>query len=112
MRSLVVLLLALCSSTAWADVLEGRVVGVADGDTITLLDSNRQQHRIRLAGIDAPEKKQPFGQRSKQHLADLAFGKDAKADCYKIDRYGRDVCNVYVSGKDVGLAQVDAGLAW
>jgi endonuclease YncB( thermonuclease family) len=88
------------------------VVGVADGDTITLLDSNRQQHRIRLAGIDAPEKAQPFGQRSKQHLSDLAFGKQAKADCYKIDRYDRDVCTVYVDGKDIGLAQIDAGLAW
>ena len=112
MRLLFLLLLAVSSLTAWADVLEGRVVGIADGDTLTLLDANRQQHRIRLAGIDAPEKGQPFGQRSKQHLADLAFGKDAMADCYKTDRYGRDVCNVYVNGKDVGLAQLDAGLAW
>jgi hypothetical protein len=87
-------------------------VGVADGDTITLLDNNRQQHRIRLAGIDAPEKAQPFGQRSKQHLSELAFGKQAKADCYKIDRYDRDVCTVYVDGKDIGLAQIDAGMAW
>ena len=92
MRSLVLLLFALCSPTIWTDVLQGRVVGVADSDTITLLDGSRQQHRIRLAGIDAPEKGQPFGQRSKQHLSELAFGKDAKADCYKIDRYGRDVC--------------------
>jgi endonuclease YncB( thermonuclease family) len=56
MRSLLLFLLALSGPTAWAEVLEGRVVSVADGDTITLLDSNRQQHRIRLAGIDAPEK--------------------------------------------------------
>jgi endonuclease YncB( thermonuclease family) len=103
---------ALWSLTVWAEVLEGQVVSVADGGTITLLDGNRQQHRIRLAGIDAPEKAQPFGQRSKQHLAKLAFGKDAKADCYKIDRYDRDVCTVYVNGQDVGLAQLDAGLAW
>jgi endonuclease YncB( thermonuclease family) len=103
---------AVWSFAAWADVLEGRVVGIADGDTITLLDRDRQQHRIRLAGIDAPEKAQPFGQRSKQHLSELAFGKDAKADCFKVDRYDRDVCNVYVNGKDVGLAQLDAGLAW
>jgi len=67
-------------------IVERRVVSVADGDTITLLDSNRQQHRIRLAGIDAPEKAQPFGKRSKQHLSELAFGKEAKADCYKVDR--------------------------
>jgi endonuclease YncB( thermonuclease family) len=107
------LLFGLWSFTASADVLEGRVVGVADGDTITLLDGNRQQHKIRLVGIDAPEKAQPYGQRSKQHLSDLAFGKDAKADCYaRLDRWGRDICNVYVDGKDVGLAQLDAGLAW
>jgi endonuclease YncB( thermonuclease family) len=112
MRPLVLLLLVLCTPAVWADVLEGRVVGVADGDTITLLDGNRHEHRIRLGGIDAPEKGQPYGERSKQHLSDLAFGKDAKADCYKVDRYGRDVCSVYVNGKDVGLAQLDAGLAW
>jgi endonuclease YncB( thermonuclease family) len=72
-----------------AAVLDGRVVSVADGDTITLLDSNQQQHKIRLAGIDAPEKAQPYGQRSQQQLSELAFGKDAKADCYKVDRYDR-----------------------
>jgi endonuclease YncB( thermonuclease family) len=77
-----------------------------------LLDGNRQQHRIRLAGVDAPEKAQPFGERSKQHLAELAVGKDAKADCDKVDRYDRDVCTVYVVAKDVGLAELDAGLAW
>ena len=110
--SVLLLLLSFASATGQAEVLDGRVVAVADGDTLTLLDSNRQQHRIRLAGIDAPEKAQPFGQRSKQHLSELAFGKDAKADCYKVDRYDRDVCTVFVNGQDVGLAQLDAGLAW
>jgi endonuclease YncB( thermonuclease family) len=112
MHWLLLFLLAISSLTVRAEVIQGRVVGVADGDTLTLLDNNRQQHRIRLAGIDAPEKAQPFGQRSKQHLTELAFGKEAKADCYKIDRYDRDVCTVYVNGQDVGLAQLDAGLAW
>ena len=110
--SILLLTLCLLSLATWADVLEGRVVNVADGDTITLLDGNRQQHKIRLAGIDAPEKGQAYGQRSKQHLSELAFGKDAKADCYKVDRYDRDVCTVYVNGQDIGLAQLDAGLAW
>ena len=91
---------AVWSTTTWAEIVEGRVVGVADGDTIALLDSNRQQHRIRLAGIDAPEKVQPFGQRSKQRLSDLAFEKAAKANCYKVDRYGRDVCIVFVNGQE------------
>ena len=82
MRAVLLLILVVLSLTAWADVIQGGVVAIAYGDTITLLDSNRQQHRIRLAGIDAPEKAQPFGQRSKQHLSELAFGKEAKADCY------------------------------
>ena len=87
------------------------MAAVAEGDTITLLDGNRQQ-RIRLASIDAPERPSRFGQRSKQHLSDLAFGKNARADCYKVDRYDRDVCTVFVNGQDLGLPQLDAGLAW
>ena len=55
---------------------------------------------------------QPYGQGSKQHLADLVFGKDAKADGYNINRYDRDVCTVFVNGQDDGLAQLDAGRAW
>ena len=102
---------ALTSLTVCADGLEGRVVAVADGDTITLPDANRQQHKIRPAGIDAPEKA-PFGQRSKQDLSELAFAKDAKAHCYKVDGYDRNVCTVFVNGKDIGRAQLDAGLAW
>jgi endonuclease YncB( thermonuclease family) len=88
------------------------VVGVTDGDTITILDADREQHKVRLAGIDAPEKRQPFGQRSKEHLSDLVFGKDVTLLCGKVDRYGRDICVVYIGGKDANLAQVEAGLAW
>lgn len=53
------------------------MVALADGDTVTVLDAGRVQHRVRLQGIDAPEGRQPFGQRSKQYLADLVFSKDA-----------------------------------
>ena len=105
MRSLLVSLVS--SLAVWPEVLEGRAVGVADGDAITLLVRNRQQYRIRLTGIDAHEKAQPYGQRSKQYLADLAFGKDTKADCHKVDRHDRDVCTVFVNGQDVGLAQLE-----
>ncbi|MEX0959106.1 MAG: thermonuclease family protein [Burkholderiales bacterium] len=77
-----------------------------------MLDSANVQHRIRLAGIDAPERRQPFGNVSKQNLSNLAFGQTARADCYKRDRYERQICTVRVNGKDVGLAQLDAGLAW
>ena len=64
--------LALLIGSAWADQLLGRVVGVADGDTLTVLTTPRQQHRVRLTGIDAPKKRQAFGQVAKQHISDLA----------------------------------------
>lgn len=92
--------------------LEGRVVGVADGDTLTLLDSSNEQHKIRLVGIDAPEKKQDFGQRAKGSLSSLAFGRAATADCRKKDRYKRNLCIVFVGGRDVGLEQIRNGMAW
>jgi endonuclease YncB( thermonuclease family) len=107
-------LLALIGTSlfAAAETIVGHVVAIADGDTITLLDAGKVQYRIRLGGIDAPEKGQAFGHASRQHMANLAFGKKAAADCYKMDRYERLVCTVRVDGKDVGLAQLDAGLAW
>lgn len=95
-----------------AETLAGRVVGIADGDTLTLLDANHQQHKIRLSGIDAPENHQPFGARSKASLSALAFNQEASADCPKKDRYGRWICVVSIHGKDVGLEQVATGMAW
>ena len=111
-RVFVVALLFATAAFAPAAELRGVVVGVTDGDTITVLDGERKQHKIRLAGIDAPEKHQGFGERSKQHLSNLAFKKQATLDCYKTDQYKRKVCRVWVDGKDVALAQVQAGLAW
>ena len=87
-------------------------MGVHDGDTITLLDAENRQHKIRLDGIDAPELGQPFGRASKQHLAELLANREAVAECSKIDRYRREVCRVLVGGTDAGLEQVRAGLAW
>lgn len=95
-----------------ADTIEGRVVGVSDGDTITVLDSTMTQHKIRLAGIDAPESKQAFGQVSKKHLSALVFDRDVTLDCGKTDRYKREVCVVMVDGQDANLAQLKAGMAW
>ena len=93
-------------------ILEGRVVGVSDGDTITVLDDAKTQHKIRFAGIDAPEKGQAFGERSKQNLSALVFQKRVEARCHKKDRYGREVCAVFVSLRDVGLEQIRQGMAW
>ncbi|MEY2855680.1 MAG: hypothetical protein RL030_2812, partial [Pseudomonadota bacterium] len=95
-----------------AQELEVKVVAVADGDTITVLDSNNLKHRIRLAGIDAPEKGQPFSERSKQALSELVHDRTVRIQWSKTDAYGRFVAKVFVEGGDVNLAQVDAGLAW
>jgi endonuclease YncB( thermonuclease family) len=90
----------------------GRVVGVTDGDTVTVLDGNRNRIKIRVAGIDAPEKQQPFGEKSKRHLSDCAFGRDADVIGDKRDRYNRTVAKIIVDGNDCGLVQISAGLAW
>lgn len=97
---------------AFATTLAGKVIGVMDGDTIEVLDSGKHPQRIRLAGIDAPEKAQPFGQRSKENLSDLVFGKQVHVDVGKIDKYGRTVGKVLVNGVDANLAQVKSGFAW
>jgi endonuclease YncB( thermonuclease family) len=91
-------------------VVEGRVVGVSDGDTITLLDRAKVQHRIRLSGIDAPEKGQAFGDRSKESLSRLVFDRPAGAHCHKKDRYGREVCKVMRGATDVNLEQLRAAM--
>ena len=105
------MLLAL-ACTANAETITGLVVSVSDGDTITVLDANKVQHKIRLAGIDAPEKKQAFGNRSKESLSALAFDKTVNVETDKQDRYGRQVGKVLVNGQDVNLVQVERGMAW
>lgn len=98
-------------SHAGANTLEGKVVGITDGDTITVL-IDRHEIKIRVAGIDAPEKRQPFGQRSKEHLSDCAFGKSVAIEWSKTDRYGRTIGKVLSSGVDCGLRQIQDGMAW
>jgi endonuclease YncB( thermonuclease family) len=100
------------SSASQTGLLVGIVVGVTDGDTITVLDDQRTQHKIRLAGIDAPEKAQAFGQRSKEYLSSLVFGRQVLVEEGKRDRYGRTVGKVVIDGRDANLAMVVAGLAW
>ena len=79
------IVLAACSASA--ETISGRVVGVTDCDTITVLDRDKTQHKIRVAGIDAPEKAQPFGQRSKASMSTLVFGKEVEVVAGKRDRY-------------------------
>jgi len=95
-----------------AETLSGKVIHVADGDTITILDSSHQQLKIRLSGIDAPEKAQDYGQRSKEHLNGLVQGQQVIVETSKKDKYGRHVGQVLLKGQDVNLEQLRAGLAW
>lgn len=109
---LAIFTLAVAAHTIADSAVVGKIVAIQDGDSLTLLDAEDEQHRVRLGGIDAPEKEQAFGYVSQVHLHALAFGKLAIADCPKVDRYGRQVCTVLIDGADIGLMQLDAGLAW
>lgn len=97
---------------AGSQTLTGRVVRIADGDTVTVLDSSDTQHRIRLEGIDAPESHQAFGTQSKKNLSEMVFGKDVTIVYQKTDQYGRLVGKILLNGKDINLEQVKAGMAW
>jgi endonuclease YncB( thermonuclease family) len=93
-------------------VLAGKVVGIVDGDTIDVLDSDRNTHRVRLAGIDAPERHQAFGARSTQNLAALVRGSAVRVEWYKLDDWQRLVGKVLKNDQDICLEQVRAGFAW
>lgn len=99
------------TSATQAETLTGIVVAITDGDTLKLL-VDRQQYKVRIDGIDAPEKVQPFGSKSQANLGQMAFQKQATAECPKRDRYGRLVCKVFVDSQDVGLKQIADGMAW
>jgi endonuclease YncB( thermonuclease family) len=111
-RFFVVSLLSLATVQVHASTVQGSVVGVTDGDTITVLDTSNTKHKIRLSGIDAPEKGQAFGQRSKQSLSNLVFSKSVTVQSSKRDRYGREIGKVLVNGLDVNLEQIRLGMAW
>ena len=109
---LALLLLSLGTTWALAETVTGRVVGVADGDTLTVLDSNNVQHKVRLVEIDAPESKQPYGSRSKQALSDLIYNKQVSVKSSGKDRYGRVLGRVYLGDLDVNREMVRLGSAW
>ncbi len=112
MRAILVLAFAFLALPSQAKLISGRVVHVADGDTVTVLDANKVQHKVRLAGIDAPEKSQAYGERSRESLAELVANRTVIVDTEKQDRYGRRVGKVLVNGKDVNVEQIRRGFAW
>ena len=100
------------AAPAGSQTLTARVVRIADGDTVTVLDSTDTQHRIRLEGIDAPESHQAFGAQSKQSLSEMVFGRDVTVVYQKTDQYGRLVGKILLDGRDINLEQIKAGMAW
>ncbi len=111
-RTAVFIAVVSCAVQARAALLRGEVVALADGDTITVLDTDRRQHKVRLAGIDAPEKRQPFGTQSKGSLAEMVFRQQVVVEWSKRDRYGRIIGKVMIGRLDVCLEQVRLGMAW
>jgi endonuclease YncB( thermonuclease family) len=93
-------------------VLEGKVVRIADGDTLTILEGPNAQHRIRLFGIDAPAKGQAFGTKAQRALADKVFSKTIRVEVVQIDRYGREVGRIYLGDRFINAEMVRDGFAW
>ncbi len=117
MKKPISLVVALCAVfllplLGFTEEYKGRVVGVTDGDTLTLLVDGKRQVKIRLAEIDAPEGGQPYGNRSKQELSALTFDKEARVRVQDTDRYGRTVGRVFVGSVDVSAEMVRGGAAW
>ncbi|MEQ6290886.1 thermonuclease family protein [Vogesella sp. GCM10023246] len=92
--------------------LQGTVVAIADGDTLTVLDAAQQQHKVRFAFIDAPEKAQPYGQRARQALSEQVFHQAVRVEVIEQDRYGRNVGRVWRQDQDINLLLVQQGYAW
>lgn len=109
---IVFIAIAPLSSAIAATLLEGWVVGVADGDTLTILDANRQQHKIRLAQIDAPESGMPYGRVAKKALSDAVYRRTVTVQAGELDRYGRVLGTVYLDQKNINLQMVASGYAW
>ena len=99
------------NTVANTNSVSGRVISVADGDTITIIGDGNIQYKIRLNAIDAPEKSQDFGQKSKQQLSNYVFGKDVTVTWKSKDKYGRVLGTVFVGGKDINLQMVRDGYA-
>jgi len=110
-KPITLLLTVLFSLSAYAD-FTGKVVKVTDGDTVNVLEAGNVLHKVRLTGIDAPERGQPYGRKSQEYLSDMVAGKQVLVETEKQDRYGRDLGKIILNGQDINLGQVKAGMAW
>jgi micrococcal nuclease len=112
-RSLLLSLVLFASAAISAGPLTpGLVIAISDGDTITLLTEDKQQLKVRLAGIDTPEKKQAFGTKARDHLASRIFKQDVEVDLRKKDQYGRYLGVIYIGGVDMNQSMIQDGYAW
>jgi endonuclease YncB( thermonuclease family) len=113
MRRIIFTILILFPLLLSAQILKGKAVKIADGDTFTLLVNGHDQVKIRIDGIDAPEKGQAFGNRAKEYLSSMIWEKELTVSVTKKDRYGRSISKVSTpSITDVGLEMIKAGFAW
>lgn len=112
LKKLIALIWLCIAMSLNAATLQGKVVSVADGDTVTVLDSQKTQYKIRLQGIDAPERAQAFGNKSKQSLHEMVHSKQVTVDYQKKDKYGRVVGKILLNNTDVCLEQLKRGMAW
>ena len=94
------------------DTITVKVVGISDGDTITVLTVNKQQLKVRLAGIDAPERSQAFGMTARKHLADQIYGKNIELETRGTDKYKRTLGVVYLNEQDINELMIKDGFAW
>ena len=112
-KIILAILIALLPMVCSAQKFNVKVVGISDGDTFTGLNRDNLQLKFRIYGIDAPEKKQAFGTKSKEYLSSLIFGKNITVDVQSQDGWGRYLAYVYTpDGKDVFLLMIQAGYAW
>jgi endonuclease YncB( thermonuclease family) len=112
MALIALIMTALSVPAQQRQTITGKVVAIADGDTMTVLDSEKRQYEVRIDGIDAPETEQAFGDRAKKSLYDLVFGKTVTVISSKADRRGRLIGKVMFRDKDIGLKQIERGMAW
>ncbi|HYI87134.1 MAG TPA: thermonuclease family protein [Burkholderiales bacterium] len=111
MRWLLIVFLLLARS-GQAETLSGTVIGVVDGDTLTIVDAQKRRYRVRLGQVDAPESKQAFGIKSARSLYGLCFRKAAQVEWQAKDQYNRHIGHVTCEGVDANAAQVRRGMAW
>lgn len=111
-KKVLLLTLVFCFHCMFSFALEGKVIAIADGDTLTILTTEKQQIKIRLAGIDTPERKQAFGTQAKQALSTKVFGKTVRVKDNGQDQYKRTLGDIYLGDRWINLEMVSEGFAW